>query len=72
MIKWKEWTGNWIGDSGAIMIRESLKTNTTLTYLDLDSDENEVNEVQNTKYKKGFKYKQNKTKQNKQNKNDKW
>ena len=33
------------------MISESLKTNTTLTTLDLNGDENEVNEIQNTKYK---------------------
>ena len=33
------------------MISESLKTNTTLTTLILQCDENEVNEIQNTKYK---------------------
>ena len=40
--KWwndKIWTGNNIGDSGARMISESLKTNTTLTTLDLGGDE---------------------------------
>ena len=31
------------------MISESLKTNTKLTYLGLNSDENEVNEIQNTR-----------------------
>ena len=35
-------TDNNIGDSGAIMISESLKTNTTLTMLDLESDEIEM------------------------------
>ena len=39
MIKWRIWTGNSVGDSGAKMISESLKTNTTLTTLDLGSDE---------------------------------
>ena len=33
--------GNKIGDSGARMISEALKTNTTLTQLDLSSDEKE-------------------------------
>jgi len=43
MINDKIWTVNDIGDSGAIMISESLKTNTTLTELDLSCDEkNEV------------------------------
>ena len=35
-------TGNNIGDEGARMISESLKTNTTLTTLYLSSDEIEV------------------------------
>ena len=35
----KIWTGNGIGDSGARMISESLKTNTTLTTLSLSGDE---------------------------------
>ena len=40
MIKWKKiWTDNRIGDSGAGMISESLKTNTTLTELWLGGDE---------------------------------
>ena len=48
-MKWntnpiKQWTDNNIGDEGARMISESLKTNTTLTYLDLCSDEIELNE----------------------------
>ena len=33
------WTANRIEDSGAIMISESLKTNTTLTKLYLSGDE---------------------------------
>ena len=37
------WTGNNIGDSGARMISESLKTNTTLTTLWLNGDKIEVN-----------------------------
>ena len=39
MIKCKIWTDNNIGNSGARMISESLKTNTTLTELDLGGDE---------------------------------
>jgi len=39
MIKWKIWTGNNIGESGTRMISESLKTNTTLTVLNLSCDE---------------------------------
>ena len=35
----KIWTGNSVGDSGARMISESLKTNTTLTTLNLYGDE---------------------------------
>ena len=45
-IKWKWntntiilWTDNDIGDEGAISISESLKTNTTLTELNLWSDD---------------------------------
>ena len=43
-MKWntnpiKQWTGNEIGDEGAIQISESLKTNTTLTKLDLRCDD---------------------------------
>jgi len=37
--KMKLWTANKIGDSGARMISESMKTNTTLTSLDLRCDE---------------------------------
>ena len=40
IIKWRIWTGNNIGESGARMISESLKINTTLTLLDLGCDEN--------------------------------
>ena len=50
--KWIIWTGNKIGDSGAIMISESLKINTTLTTLILCSDEIEVKWKQKYKYKK--------------------
>ena len=39
IIKWKVWTVNDIGESGARMISESLKTNTTLTKLELLGDE---------------------------------
>ena len=43
-MKWntnpiKQWTGNYIGDEGAKKISESLKTNTTLTELDLGRDD---------------------------------
>ena len=43
-LKWntnqiKQWTGNDIGDEGVIKISESLKTNTTLTELDLSCDD---------------------------------
>ena len=34
-----KWTGNRIGAEGASKISESLKVNTTLTNLDLHSDE---------------------------------
>ena len=44
-MKWnpnpiKQWKGNEIGDEGAIQINESLSTNTTLTKLNLMSDDN--------------------------------
>ena len=35
----KQWTGNHFGAEGAIQISESLKTNTSLTELDLTSDD---------------------------------
>ena len=35
----KQWTDNKIGDKGAIAISESLKTNTTLTSLNLGGDD---------------------------------
>ena len=43
-MKWnenpiKQWTGNWIGAEGAIQISELLKTNTTLTELNLSGDD---------------------------------
>ena len=39
MIKWI-WTDNKFGDEGARMISEALKSNSTLTTLDLSCDEN--------------------------------
>ena len=48
-MKWNDkngiWTVNKIGDEGARMISESLKTNTTLTELNLSRDEIEWNEM---------------------------
>ena len=45
-MKWNDkneiWTVNNIGDEGARMISESLKTNTTLTELNLEWDKIEV------------------------------
>ena len=38
------WTGNWIGDEGAIKISELLMINTTLTQLDLMSNWNITND----------------------------
>ena len=35
----KQWTGNKIGAEGAVRISELLKTNTTLTELNLGSDD---------------------------------
>ena len=37
-MKELKWTDNKIGDEGAIAISESLKTNTTLTELNLGGD----------------------------------
>ena len=48
IIKWIIWTDNNIGDEGARMISESLKTNTTLKELYLGGDEIEVKWKQNT------------------------
>ena len=39
MINVGEWTGNGIGDEGARMIIESLKSNSTLTKLELERNE---------------------------------
>ena len=45
VIKWIiMWTGDNIGYEGARMISDALKTNTTLTILDLGSDNKEMNE----------------------------
>ena len=38
-IEMNKWTGNKIGAEGASKISETLKVNTTLTVLDLGSDE---------------------------------
>ncbi len=43
-MKWNKWTGNIIGEEGAIKISETLKVNTTLTVLDLRGDDKEKNE----------------------------
>ena len=40
----KEWIGNGIGTEGAKAISESLKINTSLTYLNLSGDEKIWNE----------------------------
>ena len=42
--KWKIWIGNQIGYEGAKSLSESLKINTSLTTLDLGSDEKIRNE----------------------------
>ena len=47
MINNEIWTDNNIGAEGARTISESLKTNTALTRLWLNGDENEVNEQTN-------------------------
>lgn len=38
-LKWSTWTDNDIGDEGARFLSEVLKTNSSLTGLDLYSDE---------------------------------
>jgi len=43
--KTREWIGKNVGESGARIISESLKTNATLTKLNLSGDENELNEI---------------------------
>ena len=43
--QWK-WTGNKIGDEGALKISESLMTNTTLTKLNLSGDDNIIKNKQ--------------------------
>ena len=44
MNKWK-WTANKIGDEGAKKISESLMINTTLTKLNLNSDDNIIKNI---------------------------
>ena len=50
----KKWTDNNIGDEGAAKISESLMTNTTLTELNLMSDDN-INESKRNKINNGTK-----------------
>ena len=42
-----KWTGNNIGDEGAVKISESLMTNTTLTELNLSRDDNVIKNIKN-------------------------
>ena len=42
----EKWTDNNIRDEGAAKISESLMTNTTLTYLNLDGDDNIIKNKQ--------------------------
>ena len=46
IIKQWKWTDNNIGDEGAAKISESLMTNTTLTKLDLECDDNIIKNKQ--------------------------
>ena len=46
-VKRMKWTDNKIGDEGAAKISESLMTNTTLTKLDLSSDDNIIKNIKN-------------------------
>ena len=48
------WTVNNIGVEGAIMLSETLKTNTTLTQLDLSSDKNVNDMIDITEDKRKF------------------
>ena len=53
-IEWKEmkeWIDNEIGDEGAKSISETLKINTSLTELNLWSDENVMNENEKMNWK---------------------
>ena len=47
----KEWIGNKVGSEGAKAISESLKINTSLTELDLHSDEKIRNEKRENQWK---------------------
>ena len=44
-----KWTGNNIGDEGAMKISESLMINTTLTELDLSCDDNIIKNIKNNR-----------------------
>ena len=46
-----KWTGNYIGDKGAVKISESLMTNTTLTELNLSCDDNIIKNIEEMIYK---------------------
>ena len=46
-VKRMKWTGNNIGAEGAMKISESLMTNTTLTELNLSSDDNIIKNIKN-------------------------
>ena len=46
-VKRMKWTVNNIGAEGAMKISESLMTNTTLTELNLDGDDNIINTIKN-------------------------
>ena len=78
MIKRIIWTDNDIGESGARMISESLKTNTTLTKLDLWRDEKWSkmkwkNNNENERMKEwNEEYKNNDEKTKERYRNDKW
>ena len=56
-----KWIDNKIGDSGAKMISEGLKSNSTLTELNLVSDEKRRNNVIEWSMKKQFRVKHEQT-----------
>ena len=47
----KEWIDNQIGDEGTKTISESMKINTSLTILDLGSDEKIWNEIERREWR---------------------